>query len=126
MVLNRFGRIPFLGFDRVGDWPNVWTTEIRTDRNGFGFDLIGLGQIKANLKQLALPGLRLLMGFRLPVPYNGGLDPAGTRRKFVSLKLECRQSAFKKSRTDQDASGMHFFGERSKHSMVARVLPVGY
>ena len=86
MVLNRFGRIPFLGFDRVGDWPNVWTTEIRTDRNGFGFDLIGLGQIKANLKQLALPGLRLLMWFRLPVPYNGGLDPAGTRRKFVSLK----------------------------------------
>jgi len=25
----------------------------------------GLGQIKANLKQLALPGLRLLMWFRL-------------------------------------------------------------
>ena len=95
MVLNRFGRIPFLGFDRVGDWPNVGTTEIRTDRNGFGFDLVGLGQIKANLKQLALPGLRLLMWFRLPVPYNGGLDPAGTRGKFVSLKLECRQSAFK-------------------------------
>ena len=57
MVLNRFGRIPFLGFDRVGDWPNVWTTGIRTDRNGFGFDLVGLGQIKPNLKQLALPGL---------------------------------------------------------------------
>ena len=66
------------------------------------------------------------MWFRSTVPYNGGLDPAGTRRKFVSLKLECRQSAFKKSRTDQDASGMHFFGEQSKHSMVARVLPVGY
>ena len=27
------------------------------------------------------------MWFRLPVPYNGGLDPAGTRRKFVSLKF---------------------------------------
>ena len=65
VVLNRFGRIPFLGFDRVGDWPNVWTTEIRTDRNGFGFDLVGLGQIKPNLKQLALPGLRFLMWFRL-------------------------------------------------------------
>ena len=53
------------GFDRVGDWPNVWTTGIRTDRNGFGFDLVGLGQIKPNLKQLALPGLRFLMWFRL-------------------------------------------------------------
>ena len=59
MVLNRFGRIPFLGFDRAGDWPNVWTTGIRTDWNGFGFDLVGLGQIKPNLKQLALPGLKL-------------------------------------------------------------------
>ena len=57
MVLNRFGRITFLGFDQVGDWPNVWTTEIRTDRNGFGFDLVGPGQIKPNSKQLALPGL---------------------------------------------------------------------
>ena len=65
VVLNRFGRIPFLGFDRVGDWPNVCTTGIRTDRNGFGFDLVGLGQIKPNLKQLALPGLRFLMWFRL-------------------------------------------------------------
>jgi hypothetical protein len=30
------------------------------------------------------------------VPYNGGLDPAGTRRKFVSLKFgKCRQRDFK-------------------------------
>ena len=27
------------------------------------------------------------MWFRLPVPYNGGLNSAGTRRKFVSLKF---------------------------------------
>ena len=110
MVLNRFGRIPFLGFDRVGDWPNVWTTEIRTDRDGFGFDLIGLGQIKANLKQLALPGLRFLMWFRSTVPYNGGLDPAGTRRKFVSLKLGIPVLGFQKSRTDLDGSGIRFWG----------------
>ena len=38
VVLNRFGRIPFLGFDRVGDWPDVWTTGIWTHWNGFGFD----------------------------------------------------------------------------------------
>ena len=55
--MNRFGRIPLLGFDRIGDWPDVRTTGIGTDRNGFGFDLVGLGQIKPNLKQLAMPGL---------------------------------------------------------------------
>jgi hypothetical protein len=44
VVLNRFGRIPFLGFDRVGDWPNVWTTGIWTHWNGFGFDFLALAK----------------------------------------------------------------------------------
>ena len=57
MVLNRFRRIPFLGFDRVGDWPNVRTTGNGTDWNGLGFGLVGLGQIKPHLKQMALLGL---------------------------------------------------------------------
>ena len=42
---NRGGLEPIranslLGFDRVGDGPNVWTTGIWTHWNGFGFDFL--------------------------------------------------------------------------------------
>ena len=64
---------------------------------------------------------RFLMWFRSTVPYNGGLDPAGTRRKFVSLKLECRQSAFK----SQGQIGTHlaftFLGPVNQ-TMMPRVM----
>ena len=81
----------------------------------------GLGQIKANLKQLALPGLRLLMWFRLPVPYNGGLNPAGTRRKFVSLKFGNAGYGIPKVK---DGSGRiwHSLFSTCQSNMMARVM----
>ena len=86
VVLNRFGRIPFLGFDRVGDWPNVWTTGIWTHWNGFGFDFWPRPN-KGKFEATGAAGFKASYVVSFTVPYNGGLDPAGTRRKFVSLKF---------------------------------------
>ena len=59
------------------------------------------------------------------VPYNGGLDPAGTSTKFVSLKFGIPVLGFQKSRTDLDGSGIRFLGN-SPGIQCWRVLPVGY